>query len=205
LNTESLLELEDQTDSPYDISLCKAGTKGCIHAVINPAGIAKGIEKLLDKLQLGEHIKARVKKKLILHQKFRVALAGCPNCCPQPQIKDFGIHGQAVPVYTETPCVECMECVDVCKEVEAIRVNDAIPIFDYDLCVFCGDCEKICPTGSIENKQIGLRIMAGGRLGRHPQLAVILKELADEDSVYEILQDLIKQYKKGVFPFKPSR
>src|SRR3989304_2074662 len=54
--------------------------------------IAEKIEALLDELGLGEHIRAKAKGRLLYHMKFKVALAGCPNSCSQPQIKTFGIR-----------------------------------------------------------------------------------------------------------------
>ncbi len=199
-------EDDEEPSSPrYDISICKAGTTGCSHAVINPQNISDKIKELLDESGLGNHISAIDKKKLLYHKKFRVALAACPNSCPQPQIKDFGVSGQAVPVATDEPCSECMQCVDVCKEEGAVCVKDAIPIFNYKICVYCGDCEKICPTGSITNERVGMRVMAGGRLGRHPRLAMIMDDMADEGTLLEILRDILDKYIKGLPPFKPRR
>jgi len=180
---------EEKAVSPYDIIICRAGTTGCPHAIINPKPIAEKIEALLDKLGLGEHIKAKAKGKLLYHMKFKVALAGCPNSCPQPQIKIFGISGQAKPIATDSPCVECMKCVEICKEDGAVQIIDAKPVFDYNLCVFCEDCAKVCRT---EKK--GAKVMANGKLGRHPKIANVLKEFATEDEIYEVLKDVAEEY-----------
>jgi dissimilatory sulfite reductase (desulfoviridin) alpha/beta subunit len=199
------LASKEKKTSPYDIAICRAGKSGCIHALINPKTISEKIEKTLDELCLREHIMSRVKKRLLYHMRFKVALAGCPNCCPQPQIKDFGISGQAIPAVTENPCIECMKCVKVCKEDGAILIEDTVPVFDYDLCVFCGDCERVCPTGTIENKKVKMRVMAGGRLGRHPQLAEALEEMADEDGVLEVLKEVVEKYIREAPPFRKRR
>ncbi len=199
------LVIKEKKTSPYDITVCRAGKSGCIHALINPKTISEKIEKALDELGLGEHIMSRVKKRLIYHMRFKVTLAGCPNCCPQPQIKDFGISGQAIPAVTENPCTECMKCVKICKEEGAVVVENAMPVFDYDLCVFCGDCERVCPTGTIENKKVGIRVMAGGRLGRHPQLAKVLKDMADEDYVLVALKEMVEKYIQGLPPFRKRK
>lgn len=185
---------EERAVSPYDIAICRAGTTGCPHAIINPKPIADKIETLLDELGLGEHIKAKARGKLLYHMKFKVALAGCPNSCSQPQIKAFGISGQAKPIATDVPCIECMKCIEICKEEGAVRIIDARPVFDYNLCVFCDDCAEVCPTESIVIEKKGARVMARGKLGRHPKLADVLKELANEDEVYEILKQVVEGY-----------
>ena len=185
---------EEKAVSPYDIVICRAGTTGCPHAIINPKPIADKIEALLDELGLGEHIKAKARGKLLYHMKFKVALAGCPNSCSQPQIKTFGISGQSRPVATDAPCTECMQCVEICKEEGAVKIVDAKPVFDYSLCVLCDDCAEVCPTESIVIEKKGVKVMTRGKLGRHPKLADVIKELATEDEVYEILKSVAEEY-----------
>ncbi len=183
---------EDKTISPYDIAVCRAGTVGCPNAIINPKPISKKVEAIMDELGLGEHIKAKAGGKA--HIKFRVGLSGCPNSCSQPQIKNFGISGQAKPLPSDAECIECMKCVDICKEDGAVKIIDAKPVFDYSLCVFCDDCAEVCPTGSIVIEKKGFKVMANGKLGRHPKLADVIKELAAEDEIYEILKDVVEDY-----------
>ena len=185
---------EEKAVSPYDIVICRAGTIGCPHAIINPKPIADKIEALLDELGLGEHIKAKARGKLLYHMKFKVALAGCPNSCSQPQIKTFGISGQSRPVATDAPCTECMQCVEICKEEGAVKIEDTKPVFDYSLCVLCDDCAEVCPTESIVIEKRGAKVMANGKLGRHPKLADVIKELASEDEIYEILKEVAEEY-----------
>ena len=188
---------EEKAVSPYDIVICRAGTIGCPHAIINPKPIADKIEALLDELGLGEHIKAKARGKLLYHMKFKVALAGCPNSCSQPQIKTFGISGQSRPVATDAPCTECMQCVEICKEEGAVKIEDTKPVFDYSLCVLCDDCAEVCPTESIVIEKRGAKVMANGKLGRHPKLANVIKELASENEIYEILKHVVEEYISG--------
>lgn len=196
---------EEKSASPYDIITCKAGISGCKNSLIDTKKIAQEIEKILDKLDFGEHIKSKhvlkgfnsgAKTKILYHMKFKAAVAGCPNSCSQPQIKDFGISGQARPAATENTCTECMECVRICKEKGAVKIINARPIFDYNLCVLCGDCAKVCPTEAIIIEKNGVRVMANGKLGRHPKLADMLKELADENEVYELLNKIVLEKMK---------
>lgn len=182
---------EEKSASPYDIITCKAGISGCKNSLMDTKNIAQEIEKILNKIGLGEYIKSKAKEKILYHMKFKAAIAGCPNSCSQPQIKDFGISGQARPAATKNTCTECMECVWICKEKGAVKIVNAKPIFDYILCVLCGDCAKVCPTEAIIIKKKGARVMANGKLGRHPKLADMLAELADENEVYELLEKLV--------------
>lgn len=187
---------EEKSASPYDIITCKEGISGCKNSLIDTKKIAQEIEKILDKLGLGGHIKLKAKEKILYHMKFKAAVAGCPNSCSQPQIKDFGVSGQARPIATENTCTECMECVRICKEKGAVKIIDSRPIFDYTLCVLCGDCAKVCPTEAIIIEKTGMRVMANGKLGRHPKLANILAELADEGEVYKLLNNLVLEKMK---------
>ncbi len=45
-------------------------------------------------------------------------------------------------------------------------------------------------------KQKGYRVMLGGRLGRHPRLALEMAGIHSHDQVLEILKNCLKFYKK---------
>lgn len=182
---------EEKLDSPYDITTCRAGTSGCKNALVDVKGIAENIRLNLDTAGLGEFIKTKANGNVPYHMRFKAAVAGCPNSCSQPQIKDFGISGQAKPVVTENTCTECMECVNICKEDGAVRITEAMPVIDYILCVLCGDCAKVCPTEAIIIEKRGLKVMASGKLGRHPRLAETIDELAPENKIYRFIKQII--------------
>lgn len=40
--------------------------------------------------------------------------------------------------------------------------------------------------------------MAHGKLGRHPKLAEVIKELATEDEIYEVLKKVVEEYMNPV-------
>src|SRR3989344_3361285 len=75
-----------------------------------------------------------------------------------------------------------------------VKIIDATPVFDYNLCIYCEDCAKVCPTESIAIEKKGAKVMANGKLGRHPRIADILKELANEDEIYEVLKKVVEAY-----------
>jgi dissimilatory sulfite reductase (desulfoviridin) alpha/beta subunit len=75
----------------------------------------------------------------------------------------------------------------------------------------CGKCITTCSTGTIVEKQKGYRILLGGKLGRHPQLARELPGIYSENTVLEIVASCISFYKQHSIKgerfaeiFKPS-
>ena len=45
-------------------------------------------------------------------------------------------------------------------------------------CLFCSDCIKTCTTGTIKEAKTGFRVLAGGKLGRHPRLGRYIGEIS---------------------------
>ena len=60
----------------------------------------------------------------------------------------------------------------------------------------CGQCIDECPTGTIEIEKKGFRVQVGGKLGRHPQLAVELPGIFNKNKVIDIIAQCISLYKK---------
>ncbi|MDI6784155.1 MAG: hypothetical protein QME64_08700, partial [bacterium] len=120
----------------YSVKVCGAPF-GCPRAVVDVAGISKKIVEVFEQLQFANRIQESVGEMFLPHHRFKIAVAGCSNACSEPQIKDFGLIGQAKPELTDKAGIECMKCVEVCKE-NAIKVNDATPEIDYTKCIFCG-------------------------------------------------------------------
>jgi dissimilatory sulfite reductase (desulfoviridin) alpha/beta subunit len=138
-----------------------------------------------------------VKGNLKHHHEFRVALADCPNACSQPQIRDMGIIGASEPIVTEATCSLCHACEDRCKE-DAVLAEDSErgPVIDYDRCIACGQCVAVCPTGTLALGRQGYRVLLGGKLGRHPRLALELPKMHSEDEVAVVLEQCIEFYKR---------
>lgn len=133
------------------------------------------------------------------HHIFKVAIAGCPNSCNQPQIKDFGLQGQAVPVVGEG-CTQCGICVAACPD-EGIMLGENGPEINRTLCLNCGRCARKCPTGAITIGETGYRVIRGGKLGRRPLLAREVLSLTDQHgythSLRETLELFLNQGKPG--------
>jgi len=115
------------------------------------------------------------------HQMFHMALAGCPNSCSQPQIKDFGVQGQARPIPSEG-CDQCGLCIEACPEGAIAKGNEGV-IIDRHKCLNCGICARACPTGAMRVDKTGYRVLIGGKLGRRPRLATEMLAMANKEEV----------------------
>lgn len=130
---------------------------------------------------------------VLFHHQFKITLSGCPNNCSQPQIADFAVIGQAKPLVTAAPCTGCELCVKACKE-QAITVDQDGPHFDYRLCLQCGDCTRYCRKEAIANGPETYRVLIGGKLGRHPHLAIPIAGEATWEEVEDLLRKIIAFY-----------
>lgn len=181
----------------YQVDTC-FGSGGCPNAANSCDRLLQKIEAFLKKEDLLGFLKQRVPGDLKFHHEFRITLAECPNACSQPQIKDIGIIGAVVPVVTNEECTLCEACVEACKD-KCITVDSSVktPDIDAECCLKCGQCVRDCPTGTIGTGRKGFRVQLGGKLGRHPKLAVELEGLYNEDEVFEIVQRCVRFYKEN--------
>ena len=181
----------------YHIDAC-FGASGCPNAVAPDWELVDRVEEVLQQVELLEFLRSRGIQELRFHHQFRVAVAGCPNACSQPQIKDIGIIGALQPIRTDEFCTTCEMCVNNCRE-EAITMDAQIPgpVIDTQRCVACGSCIPACPTGTLASRIQGYRIQLGGKLGRHPQLAWELPGIHDAAATLEIVRACIDIYKSA--------
>jgi dissimilatory sulfite reductase (desulfoviridin) alpha/beta subunit len=180
----------------YQIETC-FGPEGCPNRAVEGDRLVQRLEDILKKARLRAFLEKNVVGGLKLHHEFRVSVADCPNACSQPQIKDMGIIGAAEPMISDEECTLCEACVEACKEdAITLDVDEEIPVIDYDRCLRCRQCIKECPTGTIAVGKTGYRVLLGGKLGRHPQLAEELPGIYSEDEVVQILQACLDFYKK---------
>ncbi len=179
----------------YQVDAC-FGPGGCPNRANAGDGVLEKIETLLRDADLLNFLKERVKGDLKFHHEFRVTIADCPNACSQPQIKDVGVIGAALPMVTDESCTLCEACIEACRE-NAVALENEAPNIDFDTCLACGKCAEVCPTGAIALDRKGHRVMVAGKLGRHPRLARELKGIFSEDEVLAIFRWCIDFYKKN--------
>ena len=180
----------------YQIDTC-FGPNGCPNRASIADRLVEDIEQLLKKEDLLTFLHESVNGELKFHHEFRVTLADCPNACSQPQIKDIGIIGAAVPMLTDQECTACEACIEACKEAAIeLKTDGTGPLIDYERCLKCGQCMAVCPTGTLETDCRGFRVQIGGKLGRHPRLARELPGIYTEKQVLDIVKDCLALYKR---------
>ncbi|MCL6558751.1 MAG: 4Fe-4S dicluster domain-containing protein [Firmicutes bacterium] len=173
----------------YVVERCR----NCPNVVIDLDRAEKIIREAFESAEFNRRQSARLQRDRPLHhQVFKAAVAGCPNSCSQPQIKDFGVQGQLVPT-AGGECSQCGACAAACPD-KCIDLTEAGPEIDRSRCLNCGSCIKKCPTGAMQALKCGYRVLAGGKLGRRPRLATVELELASEKELGATIRQLLEFY-----------
>ncbi|MDR4509403.1 MAG: 4Fe-4S binding protein [Candidatus Brocadiaceae bacterium] len=176
----------------YQVKTCRGAEANCPFLIEDPGLLAKKMRNRFEELHFTRKLMDKIEGQILPHHTMKLAVAGCPNSCSMPQIKDFGVHAiEPVDVDSEVTCIECMKCVEACRE-DAITVKDARVTIDKEKCVDCGMCARVCPTGTIKPEEVRYRVMVGGRVGRHPKFAMDLLPQADESSTLKALEACIE-------------
>lgn len=166
---------------------------------------AKNWSLLVNKLQAGL---SRLKITDKLKQKFgqvqyhhlpKISVAGCPNGCSRPQIKDFGVMGYVKPLWNGGLCSGCLECVDACLE-QALAWNGQEIVINSERCLECGDCLRVCPTRALSPGEIGWRLLQGGRVGRHPRFADVAGAVTEDSEVEAWLLSTMRRFFRESLP-----
>ena len=180
----------------YEVSTC-FGSSGCPNTANSGTRLAKEIETIIEQEDILSFLKESVKGDLKFHHEFRISLSDCPNACSRPQIVDIGIIGAVLPGIFDEACTLCNACVQACDE-NAITLDegDETPLINYNQCLMCAKCINACPTGTIGEKEKGFRVLLGGRLGRHPRLAMEISGLHTHDEVLGIVKKSLTFYKE---------
>lgn len=179
----------------YQAEVC-FGAYGCPNIANSSESLMKKAEKILADGNILEFLKKNVQGDLKYHHEFRITAADCPNACSRPQIQDVGIIGALLPHVTDRECTMCNACVEACQEnAVTLDLTSEMPVINFDECLMCGKCSEICPTGTISEEKRGFRVQLGGRLGRHPRLAMEIPGLLSEDEVLSVLKRSIEFYK----------
>jgi len=179
----------------HQIKLC-GGAAGCPLSVIEDKAAAQIMLAVIEETKLSEVMEVKLAGRPVLsHHKFKAAVAGCPNSCSEPQIKDFAIVGQRRPRVSDISCSGCGLCLKACRERSLVLENKQIEVI-YDICLNCGLCIEACPKGVLVEDQVGYKITVGGRLGRHPRLAETLVKLADDKELSRVMINCLELLKQ---------
>lgn len=178
----------------YSVEAC-FGSSGCQNAVVTSADLVSNLESLLEGADLLSFLRSQLGDQVKLHHQLRLTLADCPNACSQPQIKDIGIIGQAQVACEPEECTACGECEQVCHESAIILDDGFLVSIDEELCVDCGACAQVCPSSAIDISANTYKILVGGKLGRHPQLARELTGSLDGDQVLALVGVIVDFFK----------
>lgn len=182
------------------IENCHNELSGCPNVLINTSDWRRAVEEWAKERNVSERLRAMVKgSRIYFHNKFRVSISGCPNGCSRPQIADVALVGFVRPYLDPENCTACGACAEVCPD-EAITVDDGPPVFDLKACQGCTRCRDICPYECIGLSEPGVRIFAGGKLGRHPQLAEYAGEAKNPEEAVGFLEKTVNDYINGAQP-----
>ena len=171
----------------YQVKSCRGAEINCPFLITDSDILSDKLRNRLEELHFTEKLIDKIEGQILPHQTMKLAVSGCPNSCSMPQIKDFGVHAvEPVSVDPHCKCIECMKCVETCRE-DAITVKNGNVTIDKEKCVHCGLCAKVCPTGTIKAEKKKYRVMIGGKVGRHPRFAMDLLLQADESTALKAL------------------
>ena len=171
----------------YQVKSCRGAEINCPFLITDSDILSDKLRNRLEELHFTEKLIDKIEGQILPHQTMKLAVSGCPNSCSMPQIKDFGVHAvEPVSVDPDCKCIECMKCVETCRE-DAITVKNGNVTIDKEKCVHCGLCARVCPTGTIKAEKKKYRVMIGGKVGRHPQFALDLLPQADESATLKAL------------------
>ena len=171
------------------------GAGGCKNRANGSEELAADLEKMLLSRDVAGFLKERTKGELKFHHELRICFSDCPNACSRPQIADIGLIGAVRPGVSETRCTGCSLCLSVCEEGAIVSASGSpVPTIDEGKCLMCGKCIGSCPSGAIEEAKKGWRILAGGKLGRHPQLGKEMEGIYSEEEAKELVEGFLDVY-----------
>ena len=179
------------------INICRGIESGeCRFALCIESSFSKRIEKTIADTGWSDFLRKRYGENVNKHKAFSVNVAACPNGCSRPHIADIGLIRACNPVIDQESCIHCGECVRSCPD-DAMELAGERIVINREKCLACGYCISACPTESISCSRKGWRVLAGGRLGRHPHLGTELSGVYSSDEVLLIIGKAVKIWMKN--------
>jgi len=176
------------------IECCRSEVSHCPNVLTKTGRIKEAVEAWARENRIQERLRERFyESRVLFHHKFRISVSGCPNACSRPQIADVGIVGYVQPQSKPEGCIACGACLRVCPD-EAITLKDNLPVFDRAICQGCNFCRDACPNNCITLSHPKLRLLLGGKLGRHPHLGYSAMESENLGDILSLVKEVIGNY-----------
>mgnify|MGYP001575217703 CR=1 FL=1 len=137
---------------------------------------------------------------VILPHKFKIAVGGCPNNCVKPDLNDFGIVGQRIPIYNVDQCKKCKKClVESRCPMGAAKFIDGTLSIDKEICNNCGRCIDKCYFGAMEAGMQGYKIYIGGRWGKSIRHGSLISKIFTKQEIMSVILRTILFFKENAF------
>jgi dissimilatory sulfite reductase (desulfoviridin) alpha/beta subunit len=179
----------------YAFEFCHMRFIGCTRQIIDVVELGRKLKEKLEEWKVTEMIADKFDVPFMPHTLFTVSISSCPNNCTAAEIKDFGIHGVAIPEFNPEKCTKCGKCVDACID-EAVVMEEEGPKIIMKHCKQCGACAIECPEGAMVIDEQGYRVMVGGHFGRWHHIGKEVFKIGDEDKVVKALYNSIELLRK---------
>jgi dissimilatory sulfite reductase (desulfoviridin) alpha/beta subunit len=176
----------------YQFELCHMRFFGCPRQLIDVVELGKKLKQKMEEWKVTEMIADKFDVPFMPHTLFTVSISSCPNNCTAAEVKDFGIHGVAIPEFSHPEkCTKCGKCVEACPD-KAVVMEEEGPVIIKKHCKQCGACAVECPEEAMTIVEKGYRVMVGGHFGRWHHIGQELFKLGDEEKVFKALEASIK-------------
>lgn len=178
---------------------CRAQLSQCPNTLLDTGPWRQAIAEWLQASDINERLRQRVSEdRVLFHHKLKIALAGCPNGCSRPQIADLALVGSLSPAFDTDLCTGCGSCAEVCPD-DAIQVQ-GIATHDPARCLGCQNCSQACAEEAVALGPPFARLYLGGKLGRHPRLALPAGKVGDPAQAVEVFSQAVERYLKEAPP-----
>lgn len=173
-SAEQVAEAAADRSDGHELTVC-GGLAGCPLALADTEEAYEGLRAVVRDLDLGRVLAGRIDGPVLSHSRCKMTVATCPNGCSEPQIKDVALVAHLWPEAHPEACERCQAGVRACPD-RCVVADEHGPHVDWSVCVGCGRCVVACPHGALREGRAGWDVLVGGRLGRHPRLAVRLND-----------------------------
>ncbi len=178
---------------------CRAQLAQCPNTLLDTEPWRRAIEDWLEATNINERFRQRVNgEKVLFHHKLKISLAGCPNGCSRPQIADLAVVGAARPRFDPGPCTACGACVEACPD-QAITLEE-VALWDASRCLGCKACSQACAEEAVSLGPPFARLYLGGKLGRHPHLALLAGEAQEPAEAIKLFSKMVDRFLKEAPP-----